>query len=66
VYNWWPGVSWVKSFPEIITGKYSDSYYKPFYEIRAHLPQAINMQTSQITAVAPAESFFEKSIKFGY
>jgi len=26
-YNWWLWVSWVKSFLEVITGEYSDSYY---------------------------------------
>ena len=40
-YNCWPGVSWVKSFLEVITGKYSDLYYKPFYKIGAYLPLSL-------------------------
>jgi len=57
-YNWWPEVSWVKSFPEVITGEYSDPYYIPFYEIDAHLPHAIKQtNVSNHNTVAPAESF---------
>ena len=43
----------------VITGEYSDPCYKPFYKIGVHLPHAIKQ--TNVSAVAPAESFFEKA-----
>jgi len=57
-YNRWPGVSWVKSFPEVITGEYSDPYYKPFYEIDAHLPHAIKQTNVSNHRCSPSGKFF--------
>ena len=65
-YNWWPGVSWIKSFPEVISGEYSDPYYKPFYEIGAHLPHAIKQTNVSNHSCSPMQrkAFLKKSIKF--
>jgi len=47
-----------KSFPEVITGEYSDPYYKPFYEIDGHLPHAIKQTNVSNHSCSPSGKLF--------
>ena len=58
IYNWWLGVSRVKSFLEVITGEYNDPCYKPFYKIDAHLPHAIKQTNVSNHSCSPGGKRF--------
>jgi len=45
---------------EVITGEYGDPYYRPFYEIGAHLPHAIKQTNFSNDSCSPSGKLFWK------